>query len=181
MAKLGLEVDAYEPDQVTYSQLVNLSLNSVSEKVSTTQKAVSISRGKVNFTRVIGNTTGSHISGAKDDPYGELETFDVETEKFSDVLRRADFVKIDAEGHEADLIECTTVKEWTGTEAIVEIGSKDNAFRVYEHLKSIDVNLFAQKIGWQKVSVYLQVPTSYRHGSVLLVGMKICHGTPRIW
>ena len=69
MAKLGLEVDAYEPDPVTYSQLVkNLLLNSVSEKVLTTQKAVSISRGKVNFTRAIGNTTGSHISGAKDDP-----------------------------------------------------------------------------------------------------------------
>ena len=169
MAKLGLEVDAYEPDPVTYSQLVkNLSLNSVSEKVSTTQKAVSISRGKVNFTRVIGNTTGSHISGAKDDPYGELETFDVETEKFSDVLRRADFVKIDVEGHEADLIECTTVKEWTGTEAIVEIGSKVNAVRVYEHLKSIDVNLFAQKIGWQKVNCIDEVPTSYRHGSVFV-------------
>ena len=65
--------------------------------------------------------------------------------------------------------------DWHRSNCRIEL--KVNAVRVYEHLKSIDVNLFAQKIGWQKVNCIDEVPTSYGHRTVLIVGMKICHGS----
>lgn len=169
LVKLGFSVECFEPDPV-HLQLLrrNLALNSLEGKLTIHPAAVSDRTGTVEFCRVLGNTTGSHIVGAKGDPYGALEKFTVPAIDIREVMGRFDFLKMDVEGHEATLLEATRPEDWVDLEAVIEIGTLSNARRVFDHLRSIGVNMFPQKIGWNRATSVDQLPTSHKEGSVFL-------------
>jgi FkbM family methyltransferase len=167
MARCGFDVRSFEPDP-RHVQLLrrNLSLNRLDVDVH--EAAVSVQSGEMEFTRVLGNTTGSHLSGAKAAPYGELERFPVKVEAAVPHLAWADLAKIDIEGHEAVLITGLPPETWADTDAVMEIGTAENSMLIFEHLHRSSINMFAQKIGWQRVTALVDMPTSHRDGSLFL-------------
>lgn len=166
--RLGVAVRAYEPDPTHFALLRrNLALNGV-RSAEPVNAAVSSRDGEAEFVRVLGNTTGSHLAGAKARPYGPLERFPVRVEAVGPLLRAADFVKLDAEGHEAEILCATTAEDWRGTEAVVEVGNAENAARLYAHLRGLGLNLFAQQRGWARVEQPSEMPASYRDGSLFV-------------
>lgn len=161
-------VEAYEPDPNHFRLLVqNLELNEVGN-VSPVQSAVSDVEGKTEFVRVLGNTTSSHIVGAKKAPYGELERFEVDVVDVRGIAGRTDLLKIDAEGQEAVIIKAVPVHGWATLDAMVEIGTYENASEVYDYFENTDVNLFSQKCGWRKVKSFEDMPTSYKDGGLFI-------------
>lgn len=169
LAKADFDVVSYEPDPWHFKILQdNLELNSVASKVSPRNKAVSTSVGELEFIRVLDNTTGSHLAGAKKDPYGELERFNVNVDAFKDIMKGADLLKIDVEGHESKLILSTEKSDWIGTDAIVEIGTPENAKLIFEYMQNIGVNLYSQKKSWLKVNALEDMPASYKEGSLFI-------------
>lgn len=168
MEKCGWNVFAYEPDPQHVKILRrNLELNK-SRNVTLIEAAVSDKPGTLEFVRVLGNTTSSHLAGAKKNPYGPLEKFPVRVESISDLMEKYDFLKVDAEGQEAAIILGTESGHWNGTDMIVEIGSESNATAIYQHLKLIGVNAFAQKLGWQRVHTVDDMPVHYKQGSLFI-------------
>lgn len=169
LSKLGYNVTSYEPDPEHLNQLKkNIKINCLDNMPIIYNEAVSVTNGNANFTRVIGNTTGSHLSGAKIKPYGKLEIFEVKTKAFQEIIAENNLIKVDVEGHEAEIL-CSTVRDhWLKTDAIVEVGTRENASRIYEHFKKINTNLFAQAIGWKKVESEHQMPQSYKDGSLFI-------------
>jgi FkbM family methyltransferase len=168
MARSGYEVQCYEPDPATFELLkANLARNAL-DTVESIQAAVSVADGTAEFLRLHGNRTGSHLAGAKANPYGEIERFNVELKAFKPILERSDLLKIDVEGHEAKLILSTERADWAKTDAVMEIGSVENAAEVYAHLHGLGVNMFSQKLGWQQVRGLSDVPTSHREGSLFV-------------
>lgn len=169
MARAGFEVRSFEPDPVHFKLLrTNLELNNATSDLH--QAAVSFQAGRQEFVRVLGNTTGSHLAGAKDSPYGALERFEVAIEAAAPHLAWADFAKIDIEGHEAALIAHLDPEVWLGTDAIVEVGTPLNAEAIFAHLARGPVKMFSQKIGWRRVRQVEDMPTSHRDGSLFLTG-----------
>lgn len=169
LSKLGYKVGSYEPDPRHLIQLKqNINCNCQVNAPTVYEEAISTKNGSTQFTRVVGNTTGSHISGAKKEPYGELESFDVTTRSFKEVVQTNDLLKIDVEGHEAEILCTTTSNDWSNTDAIVEVGSQENAARIYHHFRSTDVNLFSQSMGWKRVQHEKQMPCSYKDGSLFI-------------
>lgn len=167
LSRCGFEVRCFEPDPTHFRQLQrNLALNGC-HTVTPNQAAVSSEAGTLEFVRVLGNTTGSHLAGAKS-PYGELERFPVRVEAIGPLLEWANLVKMDVEGHEAAILLSTTREHWLATDGVVEIGSPANAQAVFDHFRSLGVNLFAQKIGWGRVVDLPAMPTSYRDGSLFV-------------
>ena len=168
LSMCGIEVEAYEPDPSHAQKLVrNLSLNGI-ENCVVHKAAVSGKDGTMQFVRVLGNTTSSHLAGAKANPYGELERFDVAVHDINAIAQRADLLKIDAEGHEAVLLTALPVKAWDRIDAFVEIGTAENARVVFERFTGSNVNIFSQKLGWRKVSVIEDLPFSYKEGGVFV-------------
>jgi FkbM family methyltransferase len=164
-SRCGFSVKAYEPDPVHAGLLRrNLALNQI-ERVELFQAAVSTQAGKAEFVRVLGNTTGSHLVGAKDS-YGEKETFSVDVVPIAPIFAWADLIKMDAEGHEAEMLCSSTAEDWRGTDVMLEVGNAANAQRIFAHLSQLGVRLFAQKIGWSRVQSVEEVPTSHREGSL---------------
>ena len=168
MDKCGFSINSFEPDPIHVGVFQENIVNNKSVNITINQKAISDKSGTMDFIRVLGNTTGSHLAGAKDDPYGELETFSVETSDINAVLLNNDFVKMDIEGQEATAILSTKKDTWANVEMILEVGTEKNAKIIFQYLNEINVNMFSQKTGWNKVSNLAEIPTSYKEGSLFL-------------
>jgi len=167
MSRCGFQVRAFEPDPWHYGLLKqNLQANGASS-VEPIQAAVSTADGEAQFVRVLGNTTGSHLAGSKDS-YGEKETFKVDIRAAGPLFEWADLAKIDAEGHEKEILLSATKAQLQKLDIMVEIGNPANAKAVFEHLRGLGIGMFAQKIGWRRVERLEQVPTSHREGSLFI-------------
>ena len=166
--RCGYEVRAYEPDAVHFERLeANLTANNC-KNVAAVKTAVSTQVGEVEFVRVLGNTTGSHIAGSKENPHGELDRIVVPTVDVADIVKWADLVKIDIEGHERQVLLATRRDDWLGTDAFVEVGTAETAALVFDHLRAEGVNMLSQKTNWGRVTRSEDVPTSYREGGIFL-------------
>jgi len=168
MDRCGFSINSYEPDPMHIKIFKKNVKNNNCSNITINQKAISDKSGTMDFIRVLGNTTGSHLAGAKEDPYGDLETFSVETVNINEVLLNNDFVKMDIEGQEAIAILSTNSNTWLNVEMILEVGTSTNAALIFDYLNQINVNMFSQKIGWNKVSALSDMPTSYKEGSLFL-------------
>lgn len=168
LAKCGYEVESYEPDPVHYQKLErNLVLNCI-ESCTPHQQAVSEKDGNMQFVRVLGNTTSSHLAGAKANPYGELEQFDVQVVDIRSIIDCVDLFKIDAEGHEAVLLHAVPDTAWKQVDAFVEVGSPENAKTIFERFNGTDVHIFSQKTGWNSVQALVDMPISYKEGGIFV-------------
>jgi len=168
MSKCGFQIEAYEPDP-THIEMIgkNFKLNSVNS-VNLNQVAVSDVDRKTKFVRVLGNTTSSHIAGAKDNAYGDLETYDVNVVSAKEIFKNSDFIKMDVEGEEAKIILSTTKEDWKNVDMIMEVGNEKNKEAIFEHLNSIGANMFSQKQAWKKVEVVGNMPANYKEGSLFV-------------
>jgi FkbM family methyltransferase len=168
MARAGFDVTAFEPDPVHFDLLTaNLARNAI-DTVKAVRAAVSDADGQMEFVRVVGNTTGSHLAGAKAKPYGPLDRFAVPVQAFAPIADGADFAKIDAEGHEVTILKSLPAATWARLDAMVEVGTAENASALFEHFRSIEVGLYAQKIGWERATAVGDLPTSHREGSLFV-------------
>lgn len=168
MQRCGFAVRAFEPDPNHLELLRETLTRNECANVTVHPAAVSTTDGSHDFTRVLGNTTGSHLTGAKAAPYGGLESFTVDVVNAAPHMAWADLVKMDIEGHEAEVLCATDAALWQDTDAVVEVGTKENAARIFEHFEALPVNLFAQKTGWRRVATRADMPTSHRDGSLLI-------------
>ncbi|MBS0624631.1 MAG: FkbM family methyltransferase [Verrucomicrobia bacterium] len=171
LSKCGYQVKLFEPDPVHFAKLQEILSANLIKGVETHQAAVSNRSGQVEFVRVLGNTTSSHIAGCKQ-PYGDLERFQVPVFDFRSLIRQADLIKMDVEGHEATLIEATSSEDWNSTDAVIEVGAPDKAEPIFSHLQKIGVSAFSQKIGWKRVDRLEDMPFSYRDGSLFISKKK---------
>jgi FkbM family methyltransferase len=168
MARAGFEVTAFEPDPVHFDLLnANLQRNAIST-VKPQKAAVSDSDGELEFVRVVGNTTGSHLAGAKSNPYGPLERFKVPVRAFAPLAASVDFAKVDAEGHEVTILKSIPGETWKRLDVMVEVGTPENAAALFGHLQPLGVGLYPQKIGWQRATKPGDLPTSHREGSLFV-------------
>ena len=164
----GSKVEAYEPDPAHHAKLVrNLELNNITN-CTAHQAAVSEKNGTMQFVRVLGNTTSSHLAGAKANPYGELERFDVAVHDINAIAERVDLFKIDAEGHEAVLLNALAIDAWSRVDAFVEIGTPENARAVFDRFHKTGVNIFSQKRCWTRVESIEDVPVTYKEGGIFI-------------
>ena len=145
MNKCGWIVTAYEPDPDHVKILKNTLKNNNTVSTKIIECAVSDTESTKTFVRVLGNTTGSHLEGAKKNPYGELETFQVKTTKIDDIFIGNDLIKMDVEGEELKILQSTTALNWKSTDMILEVGSSENANDIFHHCNKINVNMFSKK------------------------------------
>ena len=83
-------------------------------------------------------------------------------------LEWADLAKIDIEGHEADVLCGVSLDVWSSVDVIVEVGNEANAGRIFDHFAPTDVAMFAQKIGWSRVTRRVHMPESHCDGSLFI-------------
>ncbi len=170
MDRLRWEVKSFEPDFQHHGWLLgNLQRNQCTH-VNPYMSAVHTQDGEANFVRVLNNLTGNHLEGFKNS-YGPTEKMIVSTVDCRPLFDWADFAKIDCEGNEAELLLTTTPRQMKHLDIIVEVRSKDNALKIYEHFRNIGIPMYSQKNQWEEVENFEQVPHINREGS-LFIGVR---------
>ncbi len=168
LSKCGFKVLAYEPDPKHFEILRrNFALNNCAH-IEAFEVAISNVAGEREFVRVLGNTLSSHLAGSKPNPYGELERFPVKVEAIGNILSGADLLKVDVEGHEKEILLAIDPAHWPTMDALVEVQNENNARYLFGHFMSLGVNLFSQKINWQKVCYLSDMPMSYHDGTLFV-------------
>ena len=170
MKKLGFQVTSYEPDSVHLVQFKKVMKFNDLDTVGLTPKAISDKRGTMEYIRILGNTTGSHLLGSKEEVYGPTEIVSVEVDDILEVLSQGnfDFVKMDVEGHEVVLLNRITIQSITYTDIMLEIGSEKNANAIFSILLDKKIPAYAQKINWARVEKLQDMPSHHTHGSLFL-------------
>lgn len=170
MSKCFSKVISFEPDDYHFSILENVINDNNLNNVSLHQLAISDISGELEFTRIKGNTTGSHISGSKENVYGETEKFNVKCNTLSQVISRfsPDFVKMDIEGQEKNVITSTPYNLIEKVDLIVEVSNENNAISLFNYFKNTNINLFSQKNNWKRVTKIEDMPYSYKDGSLFI-------------
>lgn len=168
MRRFGWDVTCFEPDPIHVSLLKkNLELNLLAD-IKIVQAAVSDRTGRSVFRRLIGNTTGSHLIGSRDHIYGPTSDFDVDVLDISNLLQDVDLIKLDVEGHEANIICAITKESFSHVDLFAEVGSRKNADQIFSHSQIIGVNIFSQKLGWSIAKCAADVPAHYSEGSIFI-------------
>ena len=164
MARCGWEVRAFEPDFEHFAAL-RRNADAHGVKVDAIRAAVSDFDGFAPFIRVLGNTTASHLEGARAH-HGPTEKLFVPVVDCRPLFEWADFAKIDCEGSEAALIAAVSPLAWSRLEIMTEVGSGKTALAIYDHLRG--VRLWAQKIGWRRVESMSDMPVHHSEGSLFV-------------
>jgi FkbM family methyltransferase len=168
MGRMGWHVRAFEPDQKHFTKLeLNLSENGVANLINPIKKAVWVHDRGVEFTRVLGNTTGNHINGMKS-PYGDLEQIFVETVIFEEEIKNVDFIKLDVEGAEGELFRSISNFEGMSDSLSIILEISENSRKpIFDFAKKAGLQLFCQKLGWEPATDINELPISHKDGSVL--------------
>lgn len=165
--RFGYEVYAFEPDPLLCEMLnKNISLNQCSD-IHVYQKAISDRCGIVDFVRVKGNTTASHILGARSF-YGETECLKVEAITIQDIGIYPDLMTMNVEGYEKNIVQSIDYPFWEKMDALIEIHNEENAEEIFNYFSASDINIFSQKLGWQKISKVEEMPTTYKEGHIFV-------------
>jgi len=169
MAKLGMYVNAYEPDQEHFGHLLrNVFKNDCEKLVNLHKQAVHTLDGTARFVRVLDNLTGNHLEGYKQS-YGPRTHTIVETVDCRHLWERADFAKIDSEGNEADLVRTMSRELFSDKfSCVLEVRNVENARIIYNHCMNNGINMWAQKTHWSLVKDFEGMPTANREGSLFL-------------
>lgn len=167
LRKYGYEVDAYEPDPNTFKKLKeNIKLNNL-DKIKIKNFAVFDKSGKINFTRVNDNLTGSHIENLKKS-YGRLNTIKIKVLNIKDIIKKYDLIKLDVESAEAKILCSLNKKDFLDKDFIVEIGNIENAEKIFKFLKKNKLSCYSQKNNFKQIKKFIQFPYSHHEGALLI-------------
>jgi len=164
----GMKVTSVEPDPVHLKALDEVISANHLDSVEVVAGAATAMPGPVTFLRVEGNSTGSHIRGAKSNPYGELTEFEVPGIAVADLIRNKDLVKMDVEGLEAELLAAVPEGEFSNFDLVAEIGTVENAAKILHLSRTRGFHVFAQKADWAQVTEVSALPHHHSEGSVFI-------------
>jgi len=159
----GYDVHSFEPDPVNVDLFrQNINKNKL-KNITIHQVALSDKNEELEFIRVEGNVTANHVVTARNS-YGDIKKYKVQGKKFEDVGITPDLMKINIEGSEKYLVPSIPEDVWCKCDTFIEVHSEDDRQIVYDYLKSINMNMFSNKIGWQKISSVNDLPITYKDG-----------------
>lgn len=168
MSLCGFNVTCFEPDIETYNQLKKILNQNNLSNINPVNKAVYINEKIVNFTRVVNNRTGNHIQGMKSKVYGEINTLKVKTYPLSKLMSENDFIKLDIEGAETEIIPSLNNRDFDNCDLYVEVHNKIATQKIFNHCRKININIFSQKNIWKKVDDVFYMPKNYSEGSIFI-------------
>jgi FkbM family methyltransferase len=166
MAKFSEEIVSFEPELNSYKKLQdNVKINST-KKHKLINAGLSYENGKLEFIVVNGNTTANHIAGSREH-HGEIEKISVDMVSYKD-YKIPDYLKINIEGYEKELIPRIENLFFKNTSAIIEIHSAECMKVVHEYAKINNLKIYSQMLGFGRTNDLSDMPKDNKMGYVVM-------------
>lgn len=167
MSKCGFDVTSFEPDPDIFLKLKkNIKKNKITN-IKLNNNAIFNKNITLNFTRVLDNLTGSHITSEKKS-FGPKDLIKVRCIEAKKIVSKFKLIKIDIESAEAKVICSLNKKNFLKTDMILEIGNKENAMKIFKFLIKKNLKSYSQKNNFNLVSKFSQMPISHKDGMLLI-------------
>ena len=75
---------------------------------------------------------------------------------------------MDIEGSEADVLSALEVSTFDKTDIIAEVSTSETRVILWDLFNRLQLPVYAQKIGWRRISGLDDLPTSHREGSIFI-------------
>lgn len=161
-------VDSFEPLKFHYDFLKKVVEVNKLNNVNVFNKAVTINNDPfVDFVHVKDNSTGSHILDYKES-YGDRDFIRVDATNILNIIHKYDFVKMDIEGYEIEVLSSLSSSVYEKTDFLIEVGNEDIALQLMDLSKKLNFSIYPQKNAWKKAKNYLDIPFSCHEGNVIL-------------
>ncbi len=166
--KFGYKVNSYEPDRESYkNQVENIKINK-SKNIKLFNLGLSDKKGKMKFVKIINNSFSNHIVDSKQS-YGPIQYENISTITFRDIKEKPDLMKINIEGHEIKLIPSIDESLWDSCDALIELHGEESVKSIFNYFKNFKkINIFSQKISWNRVSKIKEMPINYKEGVIFV-------------
>jgi len=169
LEKLQYETISFEPDPKTFKILKkNVKMNKL-KNIKLYNFAISNIKKFARFNRIKNNLTGSHISGEKDKIYGPVDVIKVKTKNINEYIDSVStLVKIDAEGHEAKIMNSIKKKNFLKTDFLIECNNPCNSKIIFNLVKKNKIKCYSQKTNWKLCKSIKDLPKSYKDGVIFI-------------
>jgi len=168
LSKLGFNVSAYEPDYKHYLILKNNIRKNNCKNIKTYNYAIWSKKKILNFNKVIGNTTGSHIVNSKSKVYGEIKKVKVKSVSLNSIIENFDLIKIDCEGSEKEIFKNINLDKLENVDCILEITDKLSREIIWQKLKNSNLKIYSQKNNWKRCKTISSLPKNWKEGNVFI-------------
>jgi FkbM family methyltransferase len=160
-------VISFEPDPDAFKTFNSvIKLNNLANKIKPNNAGLSFEKCKLAFIKVHGNTTASHIHGAREF-HGPITEQEVEMHSYEN-YPYPDFAKINIEGYEKVLIPRLSKKFLQSVNMLVEIHSTQDMLVVLETCKNNDLEIYTQSSGFRRFEETDDLPTSNKDGYIFI-------------
>mgnify|MGYP006185907407 CR=1 FL=1 len=85
-----------------------------------------------------------------------------------DLSNKYDLIKMDIEGSEADVLSAFDVSTFDKTDIIAEVSTLETRSILWDFFKKLELPVYAQKIGWRRITCLDDLPVSHREGSIFI-------------
>jgi FkbM family methyltransferase len=169
LGKLKYNTLSFEPDPKTFQiTKKNIKINKL-KNVKLFNCAISNIKKIATFTRIKNNLTGSHISGAKNKVYGPIDIIKVKTKNLNQFINtEKTLVKIDAEGHEAEIMNSLKQENISRADFLIECNNIENSKIIFNLVKKNKLRCYSQKNNWKICTSITNLPKNYKEGTIFI-------------
>ena len=157
---------SFEPDPLSVDWFRRIVILNCFSNVEVVNAGLSPTDSVATFTRVMGNTMASHISGSRSS-HGEIEELSVPLVSHHN-FPKPDFAKINIEGYEKILVPSFSADFAETTPMSIEIHSPDDMSVVFEFAKTHGLSIYTQSSGFRRQTSLSSMPVSNKEGYVFL-------------
>jgi hypothetical protein len=160
---------SFEPDTKTFQiTKKNIKINKLNN-VKLFNCAISNIKKFATFTRIKNNLTGSHIFGAKKKVYGPIDIIKVKTKNLNQFINTdKTLVKIDAEGHEAEIMTSLKKENISKADFLIECNNVENSKIIFNLVKKNKLKCYSQKNNWKICKSIKNLPKNYKEGIIFI-------------
>ena len=169
LSRLGYNVKSFEADPTTFKKLkINLERN-LCQNYKIYNFAVSDFNGSSKFYQVTDNLTANTLENSSKKVYGKFKVIKVNVKKITKYLPKSNvLIKLDVEGAEYNILKTIKFSNNYKKKIFLEVNDNISARKIFNFVKSKNLNCFAEINLWKKVKYLSEMPSNWKHGSILI-------------
>ena len=170
LSRLGYKVKSFEADPDTFKKLKKNLKSNMCKNYTLYKFAISNFSGKSKFYQVKDNLTANTLENTSKKIYGKFKMINVNVRKINNYVPKSNsLIKLDVEGSEYDILKTLKLKKGnTSKKIFIEINDYTSAKKIYEFMRTNNLNFYVEQNKWRRIKQLSQMPKSWKQGSVLL-------------